>query len=97
MADTSKTILVVAAHPDDCDVACGGSAAKWAAEGQRVILCVATNGNKGSGDLEMTSEQLVQVRDKEQRAAARVMGIQEASAQLQGSEESLFGISLGRF
>ena len=77
MADTPKTILIFAAHPDDCDVACGGSAAKWAAQGHRVILCVATNGEKGSEDPEMTPERLVQIREPEQRKAAEIMGIQE--------------------
>lgn len=77
MAEAPETILVVAAHPDDCDVGCGGSVARWASEGYRVVLCVATNGEKGSADLEMTPELLVQMRDKEQREAAQFMGIQE--------------------
>ncbi|MBI2887978.1 MAG: PIG-L family deacetylase [Chloroflexi bacterium] len=76
-ADTPKTILIVAGHPDDGDAGCGGSAAKWAAQGHRVILCVATNGNKGSGDPTMDSARLEAIRDREQRAAAKVMGIRE--------------------
>jgi len=70
-------VLIVAAHPDDCEAGCGGSAAKWASEGHRVVLCVATNGDKGSDDAEMTSDRLVALRDREQRAAARELGIQE--------------------
>ena len=77
MTEQQKTILIFAAHPDDCDVGCGGSASKWAAAGHKVILCVATNGNQGTEDPEMTPEQLAAIRDPEQRAAARVMGIQE--------------------
>ncbi len=77
MADQPETILVVAAHPDDCDAGCGGSCARWAAEGYRVVLCVATNGEKGSELLEMTSAKLVELRDEEQREAAKQMGISE--------------------
>ena len=77
MADTPQNVLIVAAHPDDCDVGCGGSAAKWASQGARVVLCVATNGSNGSNDPEMASELLVPLRDREQREAAKVLGIQE--------------------
>lgn len=72
-----STILIIAAHPDDCESGCGGSAARWAAEGHRVVLCVATNGDKGSDDPSMTSDTLIALRDKEQRAAASRLGIQE--------------------
>lgn len=70
-------VLIIAAHPDDCEVGCGGSAAKWASEGHNVVLCVATNGDKGSDDPEMTSDRLIALRDREQRDAARELGIQE--------------------
>ncbi len=72
-----ETILVVAAHPDDCDAGCGGSCARWSSEGYRVILAVATNGEKGSADLEMTPQRLIELRDAEQRAASGHMGIEE--------------------
>jgi len=75
--EKQKTILIFAAHPDDCDVGCGGSAAKWAAQGHRVILCVATNGDRGSEDPDMTPEWLMAIRGPEQRLAAKVMGIHE--------------------
>lgn len=77
MSDPVKTILVVAAHPDDCDVGCGGSVPKWVSQGAEVILCVTTNGEKGSADKEMTPDKLQAIRDEEQREAARIMGIKE--------------------
>lgn len=77
MTQETKTILIIAAHPDDCEAGCGGSAAKWTAEGYRVVLCVATNGDKGSDDPTMTSDKLVALRDTEQREAARHLGIED--------------------
>jgi LmbE family N-acetylglucosaminyl deacetylase len=77
MVEAPRSVLIIAAHPDDCDVGVGGSAAKWAAAGAEVYLLVATNGNKGSSDPEMTSARLAPTRAQEQRAAARFMGIRE--------------------
>ncbi len=48
-----------------------------ARDGWRVVDVVCTNGDKGSGDPEMTSERLRILRDPEQRAAARVLGVSE--------------------
>ena len=44
------SVLVLTAHPDDCDLACGGTVAKWAADGAEVSLLVLTDGSKGSHD-----------------------------------------------
>ncbi|MCX6020412.1 MAG: PIG-L family deacetylase [Chloroflexi bacterium] len=78
MADTeARRIMVVTAHPDDSEFMCGGSVAKWTAEGREVIYVISTNGNKGSGDPEMTSDRLAVIREKEQRDAASVLGVKE--------------------
>ncbi|MGH9150587.1 MAG: PIG-L deacetylase family protein, partial [Acidimicrobiales bacterium] len=42
--------LAVYAHPDDADVSCGGTLARWAAAGAEVGLVVANLGDKGSSD-----------------------------------------------
>ena len=69
-----RTAMVVGAHPDDPDFAVGGTVAKWARDGWRMVYVVCTNGDKGSSDPEMTSERLAVLRDPEQRASARVLG-----------------------
>jgi LmbE family N-acetylglucosaminyl deacetylase len=71
------TVLVVAAHPDDPEFGCGGTSAKWAAEGKEVYYVVATSGDKGSSDPEMTSQKLVKLREAEQRAAAEAIGVKK--------------------
>jgi len=49
--------------------------AKLARAGTRVAYCIATNGEKGSGDRTMTPERLATIRQEEQRRAARVLGV----------------------
>ncbi len=72
-----KRAMVVTPHPDDMEIGVGGTIAKWIAKGTLVTLVVATNGDKGSPDLEMTSERLAAIRQKEQRAAGAVLGVHE--------------------
>jgi len=45
--DDRLSILAIGAHPDDCDLAAGGTAAKWAALGHRVTFLSVTNGDAG--------------------------------------------------
>lgn len=70
-----RRILVVVAHPDDAEFGCGGSVARWVADGREVFYCVITNGNRGSDDPAMTPERLAAIREDEQRAAARALGV----------------------
>ncbi len=77
MPDSSETILVVTPHPDDAEGGAGGTIAKWAAEGKRVILVVCTNGDKGTSDRAISPARLADIREKEQLAAAEVLGIAE--------------------
>jgi LmbE family N-acetylglucosaminyl deacetylase len=70
-------ILVVVAHPDDAEFGCGGSVARWVAEGAEVFYAIFTNGNRGSDDPAMTPERLAAVREAEQRAAARSLGVRD--------------------
>jgi LmbE family N-acetylglucosaminyl deacetylase len=40
-------IIAFGAHPDDCDIRAGGTAAKWAAMGHKVRFVAVTNGDAG--------------------------------------------------
>ncbi len=73
----TERILVIAPHPDDAEFGAGGTIIKWVRESKEVYLCVCTNGDKGSSDPEMTSENLAHIRHHEQEAAAKVLGIKE--------------------
>src|SRR5262245_14518585 len=76
MADRIERVLVITAHPDDSEFGAGGTVAKFAKEGRHVSYCILTNGNKGSGERSMTPERLAQIREEEQRNAARVLGVE---------------------
>ena len=76
MTERIGRVLVITAHPDDSEFGAGGTIAKLVKDGKAVTYCILTNGNKGSGDRAMTPEQLVRVREEEQRNAARVLGVE---------------------
>lgn len=77
MAEFDIKALVVVPHPDDAEIQCGGTIARWAREGHRIVYVVCTNGDKGTEDPAMTPERLAQVREKEQVDAARVLGVSQ--------------------
>ncbi len=70
-------LMVIAPHPDDSEVGTGGTVARLTGEGKRVVYIICTNGNKGSSDRTITPEKLAGIREKEQRAAAAVLGVTE--------------------
>lgn len=69
--------LVFTPHPDDAELGCGATMAKWTAEGTEVILCVVTNGAMGSNDPAVARDDLIATRQAEQRTAAAILGVAE--------------------
>jgi len=69
--------LVITPHPDDAEYGIAGTVAKWVREGKEVVYAVCTNGNKGTSDPNMKPERLAEIRQQEQQAAARVLGVKE--------------------
>jgi LmbE family N-acetylglucosaminyl deacetylase len=66
-------ILVIGAHPDDCDIHAGGSAALWRAAGHSVRFVSVTNGE--SGHHEQSGAALADRRRAEAGRAGEVLGI----------------------
>ena len=66
MTAAKDRVLVIAAHPDDPEFLAGGTVARLAKEGREIAYVVVTNGNKGSGDRNVTSVELIPIREEEQ-------------------------------
>jgi LmbE family N-acetylglucosaminyl deacetylase len=71
--------LAIFAHPDDAEYMCGGTVALWAREGTDVHYCVITDGSAGSNEPGATRDEMAVVREREQRAAAEVLGVKSLS------------------
>jgi len=67
--------LAVYAHPDDVEVACGGTLARWARAGCEVHLVVVCQGDKGSTDPASDPAVLAATRADEVAEAVAVLGL----------------------
>jgi LmbE family N-acetylglucosaminyl deacetylase len=74
MQDEPLRILAFGAHPDDCDITAGGTAALYARQGHKVTFVSVTNGD--AGHHEIGGARLAQRRQAEATAAATVIGIE---------------------
>jgi LmbE family N-acetylglucosaminyl deacetylase len=72
--ETPERALAICAHPDDIEIGCGGTLAKWAAAGCTIHHLVLTDGSKGTWDKDRDVASLVATRQEEQREAARRLG-----------------------
>jgi LmbE family N-acetylglucosaminyl deacetylase len=70
-----KVVLVMMSHPDDAEFSSGGTLALWADQRCTIHYVLATSGDKGSKDLDMTAERLAAIREREQQEAARRIGV----------------------
>lgn len=69
------SVLVFSPHPDDAEFFAGGTLAKMADEGAAITILVASDGSRGSFDLDR--ENLVRIRREEQLRASAVLGVSE--------------------
>jgi LmbE family N-acetylglucosaminyl deacetylase len=74
-----RTLLAVFAHPDDESFATGGTLARYAQAGVRVVLACATRGEAGIVHEEGVPppKDMGKVREEELRCACRVLGVEE--------------------
>ena len=75
MEFTPERVLVITPHPDDAEVWAGGVISKWVRAGAEVHCVLCTDGSKGTQNPEVRSEELVQVRKREQLEAAEILGV----------------------
>jgi LmbE family N-acetylglucosaminyl deacetylase len=75
--ENPQSILVILAHPDDPEFFLGATIARWTHAGHRVNYCLLTRGDKGANDPRVDPKELSCRREKEERAAAAVLGVQD--------------------
>ena len=68
-------VLAVGCHPDDLEIACGGTLRKYVEQGAEVFTCHVANGNQGHVIIE--PKELAELRAKEFEAASAVIGVKE--------------------
>ncbi len=73
--ETPAVVLAVYAHPDDADVGCGGTLARWAKGGSAVHLIVCTDGGKGTRDPSVEPATLAAERAGELEESSSVIGL----------------------
>ena len=66
--------MVIAAHPDDADFGPAATAAAWIDQGSVGWLVCCTSGDQGGEDPNTDPMELAAIREREQRAAAKVVG-----------------------
>jgi LmbE family N-acetylglucosaminyl deacetylase len=77
MTTQKADILVFTPHPDDAEYGTSGTVARLTREGKTVVYIVCSNGDKGTDDINISPKDLVEIREKEQREAAKILGVQE--------------------
>jgi LmbE family N-acetylglucosaminyl deacetylase len=75
--DEVRRLIVVAAHPDDLETACGGTIGLLIRAGVEVTLVLGTDGDIGTHNPAMTRETLASTRRQETLAAARALGLND--------------------
>ena len=67
--------MIVSPHPDDLEIGMGGTAAKMIEKGAEVISFVVTDGRRSTSKKGLNEDQLAELRKKEVREAAGVLGL----------------------
>jgi LmbE family N-acetylglucosaminyl deacetylase len=74
-----KRALCIVAHPDDIEFYCAGTVLQLTGRGAAVAFLLATSGDKGTTDPDLTPRVLAKTREAEQVAAARRLGVEAVS------------------
>ncbi|WP_132994008.1 PIG-L deacetylase family protein [Gordonia zhaorongruii] len=70
-----STALCLVAHPDDPEYGMAAAVARWTSQGKRVVYALATSGEAGIEGMDPT--EAGPLREKEQVASAKVVGVDE--------------------
>ncbi len=68
-------VLAVGCHPDDLEIACAGTLAKYVKQGHNVFMCHVANGNMGHAVI--MPDELREIRTKEAEESGKLVGALE--------------------
>jgi LmbE family N-acetylglucosaminyl deacetylase len=74
--DGSERVMVISPHPDDVDFGCSGALTRWSRMGVDITYVICTSGDKGT-DFPVEPESMAAIREKEQLAAAEIVGVRK--------------------
>lgn len=72
MIELPKRVLAIGAHPDDIELCCAGTLARFVAAGSAIELAVVCKGDKGGAT--PSGHELATLREAESRKSAAVLG-----------------------
>jgi LmbE family N-acetylglucosaminyl deacetylase len=72
-----ERVLVITAHPDDVDFGWAGTIAVMTDLGIAVTYCIVTDGEAGGAETGIPRAEMAALRRDEQRAAAKVVGVDD--------------------
>jgi len=84
-----KIILLFTPHPDDDAFGAGGTIALLNRNHNRVLIVLYTNDDKGSYDLEMTSQRLARIRKAEEEAGQAALGTPKENLTWMGYDDGM--------
>lgn len=70
-------VMVITPHPDDAEFGAAGTVAEWVEAGKEIVYVVCTSGEKGAVDPDVSPKELAKTREREQSAAAALLGVRE--------------------
>jgi len=84
-----KTVLVFTPHPDDDVFGAGGTIALLNHNQNKLYIVIYTNDDKGSYDLEMTSQHLAQIRKTEEEVSEGLLGTPKENIMWMGYDDGM--------
>lgn len=72
-----RSAMAIVAHPDDIEFSCVGTLSRWARAGAAISYVLCTSGDVGIDEPGMTRTKATEIRESEQKEAARIAGASE--------------------
>jgi len=77
MNEKAVYMLAFSPHPVDTEWGIAGTVASLIKQGKEVVYVIVTNGNTGNMSPDMQPDTLQNIRESEQRAAAKILGVRD--------------------